>query len=95
MSNAIKPRERQHPRNSNLVRKKSKYQQINFRRYEGGLLLKLNNLSQMFSREEGLYHECAATFPMMLSSSVNRVVVLGGGDGLTVRNVLDFTELKG
>jgi predicted membrane-bound spermidine synthase len=77
-----------------VYRKRSRYQDIELRRHRGGLLLKLNGSPQVHSLEERLYHECAATLPMMLADHVNNVLILGGGDGLAARNVLEFSQAR-
>jgi len=48
----------------------------------------LNGNLQLSSRDEAIYHEQLAHPAMALAGSVRRVLVLGGGDGLAVREVL-------
>jgi spermidine synthase len=81
-------------RNTVLVSKRTPYQHISVERDKRGLLLSLNRQPQVHSAEEGPYHECIATIPLMLSRSVDSVLILGGGDGLAARNVLDFNLTK-
>jgi predicted membrane-bound spermidine synthase len=77
-----------------LYQKKSPFQLIQLTKNRGGFLLKLNGSPQVHSKEEALYHECIATLPMMLADKVNEVVILGGGDGLAARNILQFPKIK-
>lgn len=77
-----------------LFKKKSKYQTVELSREAGGLLLRLNGNAQVHSAEERLYHEAFAALPMMLAKNVSSVLILGGGDGLALREVLRFKGVK-
>ena len=77
-----------------LFTKKTPYQVIELFKHHGGLLLKLNGSWQVHTNEEKLYHEAFATVPLMLAEKIENVVILGGGDGLALRNVLHFPEVK-
>ncbi len=77
-----------------LFRKETPYQTIELVKHHGGLLLKLNGSWQVHTNEEKLYHESFATVPLMLAEKVEKVVILGGGDGLALRNVLHFPDVK-
>lgn len=65
----------------------------------GGLRLYLNGDLQFDSRDERLYHEPLASVPTALArarhpSRALRVLILGGGDGLALREVLRFPEVR-
>ncbi len=77
-----------------LFTKKTPYQTIELVKHHGGMLLKLNGSWQVHTNEEKLYHESFATVPLMLAEKVEKVVILGGGDGLAARNVLHFPGVK-
>ena len=77
-----------------VFEKQSKYQKIQLARQRGGLTLFLNGSPQVHSTEERLYHETFATLPLMLAKNVRSVLILGGGDGLALREVLRFPDVK-
>ena len=68
-----------------LFTQETPYQTIQLVKHHGGLLLKLNGSWQVHTNEEKLYHEAFATVPLMLAEKVEKVVILGGGDGLAFR----------
>jgi len=86
--------EKKKPSSSVLFTKKTPYQVIKLAKHQGGYLFTLNGSLQVHTNEEKLYHEAFATAPMMLAEKVERVVILGGGDGMAARNVLHFPEVK-
>lgn len=56
----------------------------------------LNGNLQFLSLDEGIYHKALVNYPMnFLENSENlKVLVLGGGDGLAVRNLLEFPNIS-
>lgn len=77
-----------------LFSKRSPYQLVELLKNKGGLMLRLNGNPQVQTTEEQLYHEAFTTLPMMLAEKVTSVVILGGGDGLSAREVLRFPGVK-
>jgi spermidine synthase len=77
-----------------LFSKRSPYQLVELLKHKGGLMLRLNGNPQVQTTEEKLYHEAFTTLPMMLAEKVTNVVILGGGDGLSAREVLRFPGVK-
>ncbi len=73
---------------------RSKYQQIVLKRFADEIFLFLNNSPQVCSLDEEEFHEYIATLPALLAKNLRRVVILGGGDGLALRNILKFKEVK-
>ncbi len=63
------------------------YQRIVITRGRGGFQLYLNGHLQFTSHDEHRYHE-ALVHPALALGPAKRVLVLGGGDGLAVREVL-------
>jgi spermidine synthase len=53
-----------------------------------GRMLVNDDTVMLSERDERVYHEMIAHVPMFVSPSVERVLVIGGGDGGTVREVL-------
>jgi spermidine synthase len=64
------------------------YQRIVITRGRAGFQLFLNGHLQFNSTDEYRYHEALVHPAMMLSGSPRRVLILGGGDGLALREVL-------
>ncbi len=77
-----------------LHEERTPYQTIQLRRDAHGLYLRLNGQPQVHSHEERLYHDCIATMPLLLAKDIRKVAILGGGDGLAARNVLEFPGVK-
>ena len=68
--------------------KTSQYQRIVVTSGSGGFQLFLNGNLQFSSSDEYRYHESLVHPAMLTARSTRRVLVLGGGDGLAVREVL-------
>jgi spermidine synthase len=74
--------------------KSSPYQRIVLTKGQGGFQLYLNGNLQFNSIDEYRYHE-ALVHPALLSAkSPRRVLVLGGGDGLAVREILKHSSVE-
>jgi spermidine synthase len=72
-----------------LYRGKSRFQDIMvFENPYFGRVLVLDGIVQLTERDEFFYHEMLAHVPMHAHPDPRRVVVVGGGDGGTVREVL-------
>src|SRR6266550_2241033 len=72
----------------------SKYQRIVLTAWKNDLRLFLNSHLQFSSRDEYRYHE-ALVHPGLASVPVPRhVLVLGGGDGLAVREALKYPQIE-
>ena len=71
------------------------YQRIVITRWRDDLRLFLNNNLQFSSHDEYRYHE-ALVHPGLASLPwARRVLVLGGGDGLAVREILKYPQIEG
>ncbi len=74
--------------------KSSPYQRIVITKGQGGFQLYLNGNLQFNSVDEYRYHE-ALVHPVLLTArSPRRVLVLGGGDGLAVREILRHPSVE-
>ena len=60
----------------------------------GHLSLTLDEVWQFHSRDEHIFHEVLADSPILLALEPKRVLILGGGDGLALRNVLRYPEVE-
>lgn len=70
------------------------YQRIVLTHNKSDYRLYLNNNLQFSSLDEYRYHEALVHPAMSMAKKVDNVLVLGGGDGLAVREILKYTEVK-
>jgi len=61
---------------------------------EFGKMLILDGLIQTTERDEFIYHEMLAHPPLVMHPKPERVLVIGGGDGGTVREILRHSAVK-
>ena len=74
---------------------KSKYQHIEvFKTKYFGKLLRLDGVIQMTEFDEANYHEMIAHVPLSSHSCPEHVLVIGGGDGGAVREILKHKDVK-
>jgi spermidine synthase len=77
-----------------VVRESSDYQRVVVTAGAGGVRLFLNGNLQFHSRDEHRYHESLVHPAMAAHGAAKRVLVLGGGDGLAVREVLRYPSVE-
>jgi spermidine synthase len=70
------------------------YQRIILTKEQGDLRLFLNGQLQFSSSDEYRYHEMLIHPTMLASTNKQHVLVLGGGDGLAVRELLKYDSVK-
>ena len=70
------------------------YQRIVVTRWKDDLRLYLNNNLQFSSRDEYRYHEALVHPGLATLPGARRVLVLGGGDGLAVREILKYPQIE-
>jgi spermidine synthase len=70
------------------------YQRIVVTRWKDDLRLHLNNNLQFSSRDEYRYHEALVHPGLSTLPGARRVLVLGGGDGLAVREILKYPQIE-
>ncbi len=58
------------------------------------LRLYIDGHLQFSSKDEAIYHELLVHVPMAAAASHQRVLILGGGDGLALREVLRFGDVR-
>jgi spermidine synthase len=74
---------------------KSAFQKIDiFDTIAHGRILALDGIVQTMERWEFMYHEMMAHVPLMLVNNPQKVLVIGGGDGGTIREVLKHRSVK-
>ncbi|WP_373601024.1 polyamine aminopropyltransferase [Paraclostridium bifermentans] len=72
----------------------TKYQKIVMTKHKDDLRLYLNGNIQFSSKDEYRYHEALVHIPMSVSKSHENILILGGGDGLAVRELLKYNDVK-
>ncbi len=72
----------------------SKYQRIVITRDRNAYSLFLNNHLQFNSRDEYRYHEALVHPVMTHASSVKNILIMGGGDGFAVREMLKYPQVE-
>lgn len=70
------------------------YQRIVLTHNKSDYRLYLNNNLQFSSADEYRYHEALVHPAMSMAKSIKKVLVLGGGDGLAVREILKYKEVE-
>lgn len=74
---------------------KSRFQQIDLVKTKSHGIMLLNDGSVMLSeRDEFIYHEMIAHVPLFVHPCAGSVLVIGGGDGGTVREVLKHQNVE-
>lgn len=74
--------------------KQTKYQKIVVTKHKDDLRLFLDGNIQFSSVDEYRYHEALVHIPFLYTNSHERVLILGGGDGLAAREVLKYDDVK-
>lgn len=76
-----------------IYAEQSHYQRIVLTTYQDELRLYLDRELQFSSRDEYRYHESLVLPAMSLAPSHESVLVIGGGDGLAMREVLKYSDV--
>ncbi len=74
--------------------KSTPYQRIVLTRNQNDIRLFLNGNLQFSSRDEYRYHEALVHLGLSQIDSPKKVLVLGGGDGLAVREILKYPSIE-
>ena len=77
-----------------VVRESSHYQRVVVTAGPAGVRLFLNGNLQFHSRDEYRYHEALVHPAMLAHGAPKRVLVLGGGDGMAVREVIKHPSVE-
>ncbi|MCB9638584.1 MAG: hypothetical protein H6728_02455 [Myxococcales bacterium] len=73
---------------------RSRYQEIRFLRYDKSYFLSLNRFPQFSSQDEHRYHESLVHLAMHRAKKQKRVLILGGGDGLALRELWRYADIE-
>jgi len=77
-----------------IFSKQTLYQKIVMTQWKDYYWLYINGQEQFSTYDEEKYHEPLVHPAMQLSPDVTRVLIIGGGDGLALREVLKYDEVK-
>lgn len=78
-----------------LISKKSTYQQIDiFETKEFGKVFALDGYIMLTEKDEFIYHEMITHVPMAVHPGVENVLVIGAGDGGTIRELTRYDSIK-
>jgi spermidine synthase len=73
---------------------KSYYQEIDvFDTYEFGRVLVLDGFIMLTEKDEYIYHEMVTAVPMAVNPDIKNVLVIGAGDGGTVRELTRYESI--
>lgn len=70
------------------------YQKLVLTKHKDDVRLYINGNIQFSSSDEYRYHEALVHVPMSAAKKREKVLILGGGDGLAVREVLKYKEVQ-
>ncbi len=74
--------------------KQTPYQRLVVTRWRNDLRLYIDGALQFSTVDEHRYHESLAHPAMLSSRGASKVLILGGGDGMTAREVLKYANVK-
>jgi spermidine synthase len=77
-----------------IFNRQTRYQRIVLTKWKDDLRLFLNSHLQFSSRDEYRYHEALVHPGLAALPGARRVLVLGGGDGLAVREILKYPDVQ-
>lgn len=77
-----------------ILSEQTKYQHIVMTKHKDDLRLFIDGNVQFCSLDEYRYHEALVHIPMSQAKNKDKVLVLGGGDGLALRELLKYENTK-
>ena len=77
-----------------ILSEQTAYQKIVMTKHKDDIRLFLDGNLQFSTMDEYRYHEALVHIPMLYAKSHERILVLGGGDGLAVREILKYDDVK-
>lgn len=73
----------------------SEFQKVDvFDTFEYGKLMTLDGLVMVTEKDEFIYHDMIVHVAMAVNPSIKRVLVIGGGDGGTVRELMRYPHIQ-
>jgi spermidine synthase len=81
--------------NRGIYSEKSKFQEIDFfESDEFGTFFTLDGLMMVNEKDEFIYHDMIVHVPMAVNPNIKKVLVIGGGDGGTVRELTRYSSIE-
>ena len=77
-----------------VLSKQTKYQNIVMTKHKDDVRLFINGNIQFSSMDEYRYHEALVHIPMSVAEKKQKILILGGGDGLALREVLKYSQVE-
>ncbi len=78
-----------------LVSEQSEFQKIDILdSYELGRILVLDGFLMLTEKDEYIYHEMITHVPMATNPNIKRVLVIGAGDGGTIRELTRYSSIE-
>lgn len=77
-----------------ILSEQTQYQHIVLTRHKDDLRLFIDGNVQFCSLDEYRYHEALVHIPMSQAAKRDKVLILGGGDGMAVRELLKYEETQ-
>ncbi len=77
-----------------ILSEQTNYQKIVMTKHKDDIRLFLDGNLQFSTSDEYRYHEALVHIPMMYAPSHQKVLILGGGDGLAARELLKYKEIE-
>ncbi len=78
-----------------LFHGKSKYQTLDYYdSYEFGRVMVLDDIIMLTEKDEFIYHEMITHPAFMIHPNIEKVLIIGGGDGGTLREVLRHSQVR-
>lgn len=77
-----------------ILSEQTQYQHIVLTRHKDDLRLFIDGNVQFCSLDEYRYHEALVHIPMSQAAKRDKVLILGGGDGMAVRELLKYEETR-
>lgn len=77
-----------------ILSEQTQYQKIIMTKHKDDVRLFLDGNLQFSSTDEYRYHEALVHIPMLYAKSHKNVLILGGGDGLAVREILKYDDVQ-
>ncbi|MDA0866990.1 MAG: polyamine aminopropyltransferase [Cyanobacteria bacterium] len=82
-------------RGDRVFHEKSPYQTVEiFDTFEYGRMLTVDNMVMCSEKDEKAYHEMIIHVPMIVQPKIKDVLVIGGGDGGSVREILKHSQVE-